>query len=219
MAASIFCPALVFLAISCSQSSTQEEKIVDFLNKNEKTFDKNSFELIELVEIDTVTDNERYTVSEILDPGDFNKYEYYEVDTIDSSAALRSISWDIEDYPVLLHRTLTDFDQFSSFHDYNRIQTFFRETRTNSLKSFEREFTANDVFVDSLRSQMAYYGEPFTGCFDSDSLIKYVSLSRAKRKSIFGYLYLLKFRSKNVLKVRRILYDKDMKIIGYAIVS
>ncbi len=62
---------------------------------------------------------------------------------------------------------------------------------------------------------MGYYTERFTGCFDSDSLKKYIGISKTKRETLYGYLYQLKFRTKDELKIRRVLFDKKNEILGF----
>jgi hypothetical protein len=217
-------PVFLILNLACHKFSVKEQLVIDYLNKNEKTFDRESFHLVELTLQDTIMAHEIYKISDI--PG-FRTEEYYGdisdwdlIPVIDSAWAdgyvpPRTIDWEEEDYPVKLYSTLKDEREYTVSYNYQIIKDFFNKKNIVSMKDFERELMNNTVFVDSLQVKMGYYTEPFSGCFDSDSLKKYIGISKIKRETLYGYLYLLKFRTKDELKTRKLLFNSKNQILGH----
>jgi hypothetical protein len=195
---------ILILNLACNKYSEKEKLISDYLNKNESSFDKKSFELVQLEPLDTIMAHEIYKIDAI--PG--------YIDSVGASPPY-TMNWEVEDYPLKLYSTLINPYEYSSNNYFDQMESFFNEYKIISEKDFEKELMNNSVFVDSLRIKMGYYAEPFTGCFDSDSLNKYIGISKTKRETLYGYLYLLKFRTKDELKTRKLLFDSENQILRY----
>jgi hypothetical protein len=210
---------------SCNQYSQKEQLVIDFLNKNEESFDKKSFEFVQLELKDTIMEHEIYKINSI---NIINSDILYDIESVvDSTVSSdyvdsefkHEINWSEEDYPIKLYGTLTSSYDYTSYNLYEEMQLFFKKSKIFTPKDFERELMNNHIFLDSLQSKMSYYSQPFTGCFDSDSLKKYVDISKSKRETFVGYLYILKFRIKDKLKIRSLLMNKSNQIIGFKIIG
>ncbi len=215
----LFAVALLLIIIAgCTKYTNEERQILDFIESSKKPLTKDAFEFLEYVSIDTLRGNEEYKM--LIFFADHKKpakrYSYYADPAELKGAKVPDNSrCGSGNYPYVLFCTLNDFHQYDKFEDYKRVVSFLHYARANSEELFDQQLLGNTNFVDSLRYHMTSDVKPFTDCFDSDSLSKYINIAQQRRRTMLGYLYIVRFRSGGKLNSRYLFYNSKGELVKY----
>jgi hypothetical protein len=204
-----------FIIQSCSDK--KEQVVLDFLNKSELEFDKTKYELVELKLVDTIFE------TDIPDYNNFSEYpklnpEDYELDSImvDDNYIQTQVYWGSSTYSKQFYDFLRYDGNYSNYTiEYELPNKFLNNLVKTDYYSFSNKFLSDISFQKQLKEEISNY-DYFKGVFSSDSLIKFIELENIKRKTIYGFLYNLSFRTNSVLQRRQLIFDsKNQKIISY----
>jgi hypothetical protein len=213
------------LFISCLNNN-QEKKVSDFLNNTLQKFDKSKFEFVSINTLDTISMADLYKYADYFDYplGTNNNYiDYITVDTaavdtigVDESIGQTEINWNSESFSLALYNHIRYDGDDSKYvkEDEESPNEFLNTIVKSSYKDFKQKILLNKEFkTNFLRNTEEY--KYFGGIFSKDSLFKFIEIENSKRKQIYGYTRLVKFRSNNVLSSINIIFDEKDNIIAY----
>lgn len=209
------------LFTSCSNNN-QEKKVSDFLNNTLQNFDKSKFELVSINTLDTISMADVYKYSEYYDypkgTDDYVMIDSAAVDTVGfvEFGGKSEINWNSESFSLALYNHIRYDGDDSNYviGEEESPNIFLNSLVKTSYDDFKNKILSNKYFKTEYLFNIKGY-KHFGGVFSKDSLFKFIEVENAKRKQVYGYNRLIKFRTNNILISLNIIFDEKDNIIAY----
>lgn len=199
----------LFLLTGCN--NRQEKILFDFLNNNEELFDDKSYKVVSIELKDTVYESEMDQF-QYWDEFNTETDDEVSVDTIAYTGDSEVISYgpDIDklkngSYETSLYTYLTFYSSYT--YSDNSQNEFLNNIKAINIIEFEKKIQEDVTFRQNLIKEMQGYD--FKDIYNPDSINKYLAIERIKTKTIYGFIYNFKYRIKDELFYKKLLFNKS----------
>ena len=199
----------LFLLTGCN--NRQEKILFDFLNNNEELFDDKSYKVVSIELKDTVYESEMDQF-QYWDEFNTETDDEVSVDTTAYTGDSEVISYgpDIDklkngSYETSLYTYLTFYSSYT--YSDNSQNEFLNNIKAINIIEFEKKIQEDVTFRQNLIKEMQGYD--FKDIYNPDSINKYLAIERIKTKTIYGFIYNFKYRIKDELFYKKLLFNKS----------
>lgn len=203
---------VVTLTILLGCRDGNEKQLVEMLNQNEKTFNKNKFELVNYTLVDTLYETNRVDLisSKLKNFTEvrentlvFNDEHIIEIPDSSEPYIPSYYEWREGLYSTQLYDHIVKHNFIDEYGVPSRVLNASNYRGNEDFgKIMLTDLTLRKLFIDAAKG----YDE-FKGAFHPDSITHYLILEKEASSKIIGYVYKLKYRSNNVLTQKTVITD------------